>query len=96
MKYVRAVTDNAERRVRLDNFKDVFDLVKFCRRIDCIERDIYNTGPEMEEFTQRYALEHELADQNIRVRSKQKVDLMLCGFRNGIQEMEAYLVERGY
>lgn len=88
VKFVKSTTDIEERRRRLENFKRFYDTVKLCRTLACLESWIY-ADETMPGFSQRYALDHEAAEQLTRIlREEDKRKLIMCGFNNAIESLE--------
>lgn len=88
VKFVKSTTDIDERKRRLETFKRFYDTVKLCRNLACLESWIY-ADETMPGFSQRYALDHEAAEQLTRIlREDDKRKLIMCGFKNAIESLE--------
>ncbi|MCB0312450.1 MAG: hypothetical protein KDH84_04155 [Calditrichaeota bacterium] len=88
VKFVKSTTDIDERKRRLETFKRFYDTVKLCRTLSCLESWIYD-DETMPGFSQRYALDHEAAEQLTHIlREDDKRKLIMCGFKNAIESLE--------
>ncbi len=97
-KYINVSRDPAERRDRLERIKKLYDRIKFCESVECIETEIYSdrTRELLPGFEARYAVDHEFAEQEAPVRGQDRARLILCGFRHAIQVVEEKLKREGY
>lgn len=88
VKFVKSTIDLEERKARLEAFKKLYGTIKLCRTLQCIESWIY-ANQEIPRFSQRYALDHEYAEQTTQIlREKDRRELLMCGFRDAIKSLE--------
>ena len=95
-KFVNSTLDDQQKRQRLEDFREFYDDIKYCNSIKCLESMIFS-APQFKAFSQLYALEHEVAEINTSlINNQKKTELVLCGFRTAIEQIDKNLISRGY
>jgi hypothetical protein len=86
--FVRRGADSLEIAGRLEEFKLFYEKIDGCGTVVCIE-DAIQADPALSEFWDIYQVEHRDAEDFTDLpESVSKADLILCGFRNAIINLE--------
>ena len=86
--------DGSLSRDRYQQFKNLCDKIKNCGDIACIETAIKG-DPLLARLDSIYANEHAKAEERTHLPDSQKSGLILCGFSNAIDDIDANLKQEG-
>ena len=94
VKYLKAFeTDEAKRR-QVDILKDFMGQIRKCEFVDCMERKLY-AEVKLNRFMRLYTLDHGLVERETRLKGRDKLAMVKCGFDSGIEMIDADLLTRG-
>lgn len=87
-KFIISAPDPSERQVRLKDFKAFYRKIEeACGTVQCIENSI-SSDAALSSFLGRYRGEHHFAERDTQIDEKMKTDLILCGFKHGLDGLE--------
>jgi hypothetical protein len=92
LKFVREISDVAERRARLTAFEQLYATLDHCQTVACIE-SVIEADTALSGFGERYQNEHRYAERDTDIPQEQKAGLILCGFKHAIDGQKQTLGE---
>ena len=92
VEYITDTIDVAVQKTRFYEIEELYEIIQDCAMIECIELKIYE-GDQPSEFSEKYKLEHEFAEDDTSLPYGEKPALILCGFNHALEGLRQTLMK---